>query len=315
MLKLCSLLLILAFAATAAAPVRLLNYAPEFDQFEAATRQLPAEERLRAFHARFDTLLPGVYASDDRAGMDRRIMDSLEDFPRIRDAYRRTEQRFPSEFDISVAHFRKFFPDFEPPYPVYFLHDLNQRDGGTTTVNGKGVMLFGADMIARIHDDDSLQPFIEHELFHLEHARHFTDCDQYWCQLWKEGLAVYAASAMTPGASDSQLLLDLPKPIRAETDAHMAQALCFVSANFDSGDAEPLQQSFTRAGKASDLPARFGYYVGYLIAQKAVQRHDFPAVTRMSRNGARPVVRAALLELMRSAKTNCAASAENSGHT
>ena len=84
------------------------------------------------------------------------------------------------------------------------------RDGGSDYVGGQKVMLFGADVIAKIHNDESLQPFLEHELFHLEHARHFADCDQLWCPLWQEGLATYAASAMTPGASDHQLLLDQP---------------------------------------------------------------------------------------------------------
>lgn len=306
MLKLRLLLIAAALAATAAAPIPVLDYANEFDQFEAATQNLPAEERLKAFHAKFDGLLPGVYVADDQADMDRKIIKSLEDFPKIREAYRRTERRFAPEFDTAVTHFRKFFPDFESPYPVYLLHDLSQRDGGTTTVNGKIVMLFGADMIARIHDDDSLQPFLEHELFHLEHARHFAECERYWCQLWKEGLAVYAASAMTPGATDYQLLLEWPKPIRPEVDAHMVQALCFASANFDSDEDIPLRQSFMGSGHAPDLPARFGYYIGYLVAQKAVQAHDFPTVTRVSNDEARLLVRTELLALMHDAKASCA---------
>ena len=309
------LLLVLAFVTTAAAPVRLLDYASEFDQFEEATRNLPPLERVKAFHEKFDRLLPGMYTDEDQAAMDGKIAASLQDFPKIRDAYRRTEQRFPGELDTAVEHFRKFFPDFEPPYPIYLLHDVGQRDGGTTTVNGQHVMLFGADMIARIHDDDSLQPFLEHELFHLEHARHFADCDQYWCQMWKEGLAVYAASVMTPGASDYQLLLEWPKPIRAPTDAHMVEALCFVSANFDSTDFAPLRQSFMGGGQAPGLPVRFGYYIGFLTAQKAMQHHGFPSVARMNDDAARPVVRAALLDLMRDAKATCAPPAEKSDVT
>ena len=313
--KLPLLLLVLACAATAAAPVRLLNYAPEFDSLEEDTRSLLPAARVKAFHEKFDRLLPGMYADADQAAMDGKITRSLEDFPKIREAYRRTEQRFPGELDTAVAHFRKFFPDFEPPYPVYLLHDLSQRDGGTTTVNGQHVMLFGADMIARIHDDDSLQPFLEHELFHLEHARHFADCDQYWCQLWKEGMAVYAASVMTPGASDYQLLLEWPKPIRAPADARMAEALCFASANFDSTESAPLKQSFTSGEHAADLPVRFGYYIGYLTAQKAVRHRDFPDLARMDDETARPVVRAALITLMQDAKATCAPPAEKSEAT
>jgi hypothetical protein len=41
----------------------------------------------------------------------------------------------------------------------------------------------------------------------------FPECDQVWCNLWTEGLAVYAAQQLNRDASDSQLLLMQPEPI------------------------------------------------------------------------------------------------------
>jgi hypothetical protein len=62
---------------------------------------------------------------------------------------------------------------------------------------------------------------------YLRHTpRHFEDCDQLWCSLWQEGLATYAAAVLTPDASDHQLILDVPHPIRYDTDSHWADALC-----------------------------------------------------------------------------------------
>lgn len=300
-----TLLVLLALLCTAAAPVKLLNYANDFDAFEEATRNLPPDARLKAFHDKFDKLLPGVYAEGGQENMDHNIASALVDFPSIREAYRASSKRFPADLDAAVTHFRQFFPDFESPYPVYLLHDMGMRDGGTATVDGKTVMLFGADMIARLHNDDSVQPFIEHELFHLEHARHFGECDIFWCQLWKEGLAVYAASVMTPGANDHQLLLDMPGPIRPAADAHFAEALCFVSANFDNDEQAQISQAFMMRRHPPELPGRFGYYVGLRLAQQLAPQHQLSDMANMDYVAARPLVRQGLMELMQQAKATC----------
>jgi len=207
-----------------------------------------------------------------------------------------------------VTHFRRVFPDFVPPLPIILAHELGVRDGGSDYVAGRKVMLFGADMIARLHNDDSLQPFMEHELFHLEHARHFADCDQYWCPLWQEGLATYAASVMTPGASDHQLLLDQPQPIREPTDRHWKEALCVAAAQFDRADETAINTAFS-AGESgsSDLPRRFGYYVGLRVAAEAGRQRSLPELARLNDEQARPVVAKALGALIAEARAPCSA--------
>src|SRR5690606_13539194 len=147
----------------------------------------------------------------------------------------RAVRDFPTALKSAVAHFRTVFPGFTSPLPIFLYHSLGQRDGGSAYLDPgrRHVMLFCADLIATYHADDSLHPFLDHELFHLEHAHAFGGCDQFWCPLWQEGLAVDAAAAMTPGATDHQLLLDIPTKIRAPTDARWAEALCFVSTHFD----------------------------------------------------------------------------------
>jgi hypothetical protein len=135
--------------------------------------------------------------------------------------------------------------------PIYVIHSLGTRDGGTDWVAGRMVMLFGADEIAQFHLDESLQPFIVHELFHIEHIRHFADCDQLWCSLWQEGLATYTASVMTPNASDHQLILDVPHPIRGDTDSHWPDALCWTAEHFDSTKAPEVSAAFTGGPKPS----------------------------------------------------------------
>ena len=297
----------LLLSGAAPAPVTYTNLAPDFDRFEARTADMPNDRRVAAFRAAFERRLPGLYADRDSARLDRRIARALAEFPSIRAAYRTIETRFGRAFPDVVRRFRIFFPGFVSPLPIYLVHDLGQRDGGSDYVGGAKVMLFGADMIAKIHNDDSLEPFIAHELFHLEHARHFEDCDQFWCPLWQEGLATFAAAKMTPHATDHQLLLDQPAPIRAETDAHWAAALCSVAAAFDSSDAKAIGAAFNAGDKPAALPARFGYYVGLRIAERAGRNRSLRALARLDDEAARPVVAAALAEMLRAAKAPCPA--------
>lgn len=292
-------------AAPAPTPVRFVDYAAQFDRFEARTHDLPMDQRVAAFHAEFDRTVPGLYADRDTARLDRRIAKALADFPSIRPAYRDVERKFPAALTVAVRHFRAIFPDFTPPLPIYLAHELGMRDGGSDYVAGRKVMLFGADAIAVIHHDDSLQPFLDHELFHLEHGRHFADCDQFWCPLWQEGLATFAASTMTPGADDHQLLLDQPAPIRAPTDAQWQRALCIVAKSFDATDGDTIAAAFTGGHHPPDLPARFGYYVGLRVAREAARVQSLSTLTRLNDQDARQVVAAALTRLIDAAGAPC----------
>lgn len=302
------MLLVLAAAllgAAAPAPVTFTSYAPQFDRFEARTEGMAPDRRVAAFRATFDRIFPGLYAGTDTARLDRRITKALDEFPSIRPAYRTVELRFPGALATAVQRFRRIFPDFVPPIPIFLVHELGMRDGGSDYVGGRKVMLFGADVIARIHDDDSLQPFLDHELFHLEHARRFADCDQFWCSLWQEGLATYAASAMTPNATDHQLLLDEPASIRAATDARWGEALCLVATRFDSTDGDDSAAAFTGGRHPPGLPSRFGYYVGLRVASEAARTRTLPALAGLDDEAARPEVVAALAAPIVAAHAPC----------
>jgi hypothetical protein len=298
-------LLSLGASAPPAAPVTFTSYAAQFDDFEARTEGMPSDQRVTEFLATFDKLMPGLYADKDPTHLARRIDKALTGFPSIRPVYRDVEREFPGALDTAVTHFRNVFPDFVPLIPIYLVHSLGIRDGGADFVNGNKVFMFGADVIARIHHDDSLPPFMDHELFHLEHARHFDDCDQLWCPLWQEGLATYAASVMTPGANDHQLLLDKPTAIRAETDAKWGDALCWVATRFDATDDQDMGDGFMGGQHPQGLPSRFGYYVGMRVAAEAAKSKGLPAITRLSDEQARPVVVKALGVLIKEAHAPC----------
>lgn len=294
--------------------VGYIDLATPFERVATETAGKPDADRIATVRSKLDALLPGLYPPG--AVTDRSIAKALTNFPAQQAAYDRVIRDFPAALTSAVAHFRTVFPGFTSPLPIFLYHSLGHRDGGSDYLEPghRHLMFFGADMIAKYHADNSLQPFLDHELFHLQHARTFSDCDQFWCVLWQEGLAVDAAAAMTPGATDHQLLLDIPAAIRAPTDAKWGEALCFVSAHFDDTDDAVIAQALLMGGKPpAGLPDRFGYYVGYRIAQATGE--SIPSLAKLGHQEARKLLRGTLVRLLKDGKLACAPPAADAAIT
>jgi hypothetical protein len=285
--------------------VSFTDLATPFQIIAEKTQSMPMSQRVAAIESYFQEARPGLYHATQSSSRYRRIARALQDFPAIRKRYDEVVRNFPTNLRVSVQHFRHVFPNFEPPMPIILAHDLGERDGGSARIGGRKVMIFGADLIAKYHDEATIRPFIDHELFHLEHARYFADCDQLWCPLWQEGLATDAASTMNPGATDHQLILDIPRPIRAESDANWNDALCRVSNAFDSDDPQAISDAFLGSRHPVGLPPRYGYYVGFRIAMVAQREVPIQSLVHLNDEAARPVVRRALISLIKSANAPC----------
>jgi hypothetical protein len=282
------------------APAPLISLTGEFERFADATVAVPDADRLAQFKARFAALFPGFYTprGRDPVKYDAQLLAALRGFPAIRGKYDAAAAGFATAFAGASTRYRRFFPDFRVTIPVYLVHSLGEMDGGTREIAGKTVAVFGADVIAQIHDATTIGPFLDHELFHIYHARFFPDCDALWCSLWEEGLAVYVASQLNPGSNDRQLLLTIPRPIRPEVDAHLADAICLTRAKLDSNESADYQQFFQFGNATSaSFPPRFGYYVGYRIAQKLGETHSLQALARLSPGQVHPLMLAAMKEL------------------
>ncbi len=289
------------------------SLADDFTAFYDRTAQMPEAERVAAFRTRFNALLPGFYEpryGRTSAEYDRTVARALTAFPDIRARYGKVEDEFPQVYAAGTAHFRATFPDFRADIPVYLLHSLGEMDGGTRTIRKRNVMIFGADVIARLHDDESIGPFFDHELFHIYHARFHIDCLQIRCSLWQEGLATYAASVMNKTGDPHMLMLDTPEPIGPEVDADMASALCLVRSKLDATSQADFGPMFTGGKRTEDdrFPRRYGYYVGYLVAKEAARTIPLPRLARLSRAEAKPVIAGALDRLIANAG-GCAARA------
>jgi hypothetical protein len=282
------------------APAPFTSLTGAFDDFATATAALPEAERVQRFRERFARLLPGFYRP--RGGLDdarynQLVAKALADYPALRTRFLAASAAFSRSYADAGTRFRRFFPDYDPRVPVYLLHSLGEMDGGMRTVEGKSMMVFGADVIARLHDAGTMGAFLDHELFHIYHGARFEECGAVWCQLWTEGLATYVASRLNPGASDRALLLTQPRPIRAEVDARLGEAFCFLRARLDSQLGEDHAALFRSGAAATDFPPRFGYYLGYRIAAKLGETHSLAELAGMRAAEVRPAMTSALNSL------------------
>jgi hypothetical protein len=293
-----------AGARAEAKPSPYFDLTVNFSRFVDESAGMSEADRVALFHERMDGLLPGFYAPRfgvTPAQYDARIARELKGFTELRPRYERVQRDFPAAFEAGIQHFRAEFPGFTPNVPVYLLHSIGEMDGGTRELNGKVYLIFGADVIAKIHDAHDLTAFLDHELFHVENGRHFAECGEVWCTLWAEGLATYAAKVMNPGADDRQLLLTFPKPIRAAVDAKWPAALCFTREKLLSAESADMETLFVGGAAAKEFLERFGYYVGLRVAEELGGLHKLPELAGMPPERAKAALTASLDRLIKNA--------------
>lgn len=274
---------------------QFVDLTPAFVAFADETAALPDAARIKAFHDRFDPLLPGYYdGKTDQAAFDRGLIKALNAFPALKPKFLATAASFRAAFARGEAHFRQLFPDYRLTVPVYLVHSIGMQDGGTRNIGKRIVLFFGADVIAQIHDQATIGPFLDHELFHVYHGRFFKSCDQVWCALWEEGMAVYVAAQANPGASDRQLLLDLPVPLRAAVAPRLGEAMCRLRARLQSADHADLAELFEGQPNKGPFPSRYGYLLGYLAAQKIAEHRTLAEMAHLSAAQVKPLIEQAV---------------------
>lgn len=284
---------------------RLIDLSDDYATYFDRTAGLDEAARVAAFNREVAPLFSAFYrpgrpgAPDTQARFDARIARSLKAFPTDRPAYEIAAANFRGGLDDAVVRFEDAFPDAGHLGDIYLVHSLGEMDGGMRDLDGRRYLIFGAEMIARYHPPGQEEPFFSHELFHRYHSRWFSDCEQLWCGVWAEGLAVLAAEHLHPGASDEALLLATPEPLRAPVDADRSAAVCAIVSRLDSTNARD-QAAILSAGDgrlSPRLPPRFGYYVGYLAAREAARARPLAELARLSPQDARQTLAAGLAAL------------------
>ena len=274
------------------------DYVAFFDR----TRDFPMDARIAVFKAEMGARLPGFYDAARVQGVTPELYDadiarSFTDFPQRREAFTQTASAFQSMLEPALASFVGTFSDFRSVGHIALLHSLGEMDGGTRTVAGQSYLVFGADVMARLHAPGKERPFFHHELFHVYNEQFFGNCEPLWCALWTEGLAVYVSEQLNPGATDADLLLTSPGPIRTAVDAHLAHAVCAIRARLDSTSQQDHAAFFSGNSHFDDLPPRAGYYLGYLALRQAGKSHSLSSLAHFNQQGARSALDDALNEL------------------
>ncbi len=290
-------------AAPPAPAFTLVDLTGEYTAFFDRTRDTPPAARVDAFKVAFAAVLPAFYSVDrwrtfataDR--FDAQIARSFEAFPELRARYVRTAESFQAMLAPARDDFARHFPDLAPIGDVYLLHSLGEMDGGTRTIGGRRYLVFGADVMARLYAPGEARPFFQHELFHVYHDQFFAGCGSIGCALWREGLAVHVSEALNPGATDAELGLTMPRPIRAEVEANLPAAVCAVRARLRSERREDYAPLFTGGAQLDGLPPRFAYYVGYLVARHAARTRSLQELARLPPSDAIPLVETTLAGL------------------
>lgn len=249
------------------AGLKLVDVTGDFDRVAASTAALSDKERVAEFEKSMAGVANGFYVRSRKPERyDERVLKNLTEYPQHRAAILKVARDFRLAFAPARASFERRFGRVSSSQPVYILHSLGEMDGGTRDLNGKSTLLFGADVIAKIHGDNDIAPFFHHELFHVYHRSIMPDCEPLWCSLWEEGLATYVAKTLNPQAGEEALMLDLPAPIRPAVDANRAAAVCAVVPLLNSADEKDYSSLFYGNAHLPGMPARMGYYIGYLVA-------------------------------------------------
>lgn len=227
---------------------------------------------------------PGLYAEgvlglEPGPAMDQRILASLAQARKAPDR-EALKTRVRAQVAATSRAFRQVFPDFRCNFPVYLSDSLGVLDGAGRVVDGQPSMMLGIGSIELEEPHMSLAAFINHEFFHRYHfqAAGFSDDaaenEKIWRALWTEGFATYVSRVLTPGATLADALLS--KKLAERAQPLMSRMATDLLAGMDRIDQELFNTYFTSgpAAEKHGLPARAGYYVGYVVAERLAQRHS-----------------------------------------
>jgi hypothetical protein len=155
-------------------------------------------------------------------------------------------------------------------------------DGGTREIGGKTYFIFGLETIAKLHSWKDETPFFHHELFHVYHDQFFVKGPQLYRFLWREGLATFVSRALNPKASMPELLLDIPHGLLDSCEGRLPDSLKRLSERLESVARSDYTDYLTMKPRASGVPPRVGYCLGYLIASDVVGRLGLERAIRLS---------------------------------
>jgi len=268
------------------------NLMPAFWRYWEAARDAEPGEQVRLFDEMLRAPHASVYEgalSGMRTSPDEFVPRAIQRTRPFEATMRELSGGIEAELPRQLALFRQYFPDFQCTTPVYFLFSAGAFDGAVRQVDGQTALLFGLDVIARIHGD-MLSPLFVHELFHIYQPTDLPDGPQklYWA-VWQEGLATYVSSQLNPEVPESGIccLPDVPS-----VTAAMPVLIPDLLSRLDSEQPEDYARYLL--GSTKDIPARSGYYFGYRIAAQLAKDRSLQELALLQPEVVRPLMEASL---------------------
>jgi hypothetical protein len=292
----------------AASTYTVKDLTPTFWRFWDEARGKPEAEQLRLLRERVIAAHPDVYTAevltlDTSRPFDEALARRWPRFLSFTGAHLDTARTLSASLKQDLpryeARFRKTFPDLAYTGEVYFLASIGAFDGGTREVKGRTALLFGVDVIATVYGEKAnLEAFFDHELFHIYHEQ-FPDPELQGTiarALWKEGLATYVGWTLNPETPES-VIFGLPVGMPDRARAMLPKLAGELRAKLDSKSPEDYRDFFFGNSKREDIPARSGYYVGYLVARELARDRSLPELARLRGKPLREAIEAALRKL------------------
>jgi hypothetical protein len=278
-------------------PCSYTDLMPAYQVFANRTAQLPPEQRAADFLANVAARYPDYY-SPEVFGDDQKLRARAVRFfdPAQRSAVfpgnaPLTDARLAAmgtvigpQFLAQQQRFIHVFADFSCSSTVEFGVSLLKFDGHPTDFGGKRHLLFGVDVITILHDESQMPSFFAHEIFHIYHEQVIADQipqgdSPGWYTMWLEGLATYVSQRMNPKL-DAQHVLWSPSDIVSRMQADTPRAAKLLLADLDRTGMRS-ERWFLMGTEVEGLPARAGYYLGYLFAKSVGDAVPLPQLARM----------------------------------
>jgi hypothetical protein len=302
-------------AVPAAHPASALTFRdlmPEYWQWWSRAQAAPAAQQADSFWRAIALAHPELYSANvlgksfaDEAAAHEALQKYFADMPALVADMRAVSERMHDLLRDGYAQFVAAFPDMAWTGPVYIMPSILKFDGGTRALANRPELIFAPDGIARYHRIDGkvvgLCPFIAHELFHIYHHQFFGNTSSdgaMWQSLWIEGLATYVGSRLCPASSEAEVLMSTT--LAGEARPRLAEIAGEMRAKLDATDDATGNRFFT-AGPPADLPRRSGYFLGYLVAERAARTRSLVELARLDPAVIRGVIETELDALGRDA--------------
>lgn len=272
------ILLVAGCSCGSAQTCRVVNLMPAFWPIVDGTSNLDSRTQVMLFHNEIvrpngDLYGPSGFGFQSETELDKAIIGGVSHARSHSPAMKQMESRIASALPNVLANLRRTFPDFRCTFPIYLAPSLGTLDGAGRIIMHHPALVIGVDQAADEYTDATLPIFLTHELFHRYHSQVAGFSDDageraiLWKALWAEGLATYVSMKLNAGATLQDALI-LPRDLVLVAQPRLAELVGDLLPYLDERNHTVFAEFFEYHPQVSKVPARAGYYLGALVAQR-----------------------------------------------